>query len=505
VIFHSLTARVVVGALLVVSAVLVGGGLTIVTVTEQRDKRDADAELRRFAGNVTPSVAGALGVARRPPPSPLASPPPGLGQVVLLDRNGKPIGAPPGPPPPLGAPRGPPPGVVQALVDAFNQRGQSSSPAGQIVFVRALAERSGHRLILGALPHGFPPMSLRAGGRMLMAAGKPWRLVVVRTPIGVIVEVGALAQSISARAGRLRTVVIWTGVAGLLVALLGTVITSRVALRPLTALARKAAGVKGTDDLEVRLQVSGQPREVAVLAEELDRMLGRIEEAVAAREAALLAARRFAGDAGHELRTPLQSARANLDIASSDGANDEQRRLALETAAAQSERLNRLVDGLQTLARGESGLVAPAAEVDLGDIADAAVFAAGTRHPELVIESDLPASGPVVQGDADGLCRVVENLLENAARHGRPGGHVRLRVAANGAGAEIVIEDDGPGIPFAERERVTRRFARGRGTTAGGSGLGLAIVEAEARRHGGALTLSSSGLGGLCARVTIRH
>jgi two-component system, OmpR family, sensor histidine kinase PrrB len=252
------------------------------------------------------------------------------------------------------------------------------------------------------------------------------------------------------------------------------------------------------------LQVPGQPREVAVLAEELDRMLSRLEEAVAAREAALLAARRFAADAGHELRTPLQSVRANLDIASSEEANEGQRRLALETVASQSERLNRLVDGLQTLARGESGLAAPAEEVDLGDIADAAVFAARTRHPELAIDSDLPASGPVVRGDADGLWRVVENLLENAARHGRPGGHVRLRVAPNGSGAEVVIEDDGPGIPSAERQRVIRRFARGRGTTAGGSGLGLAIVEAEARRHGGALTLSSSELGGLRARVTIR-
>jgi two-component system sensor histidine kinase PrrB len=500
VILRSLTARVVVGALVVVSAVLVGGGLTIVTVTEQRDKRDADAELRGVAGNLTPYVAGALGVAPRPP----SSPPPGLGPVVMLDRNGHPIGAGLGPPPQLGPPSRPPPGVVQALVDAFNQRGQSSGPAGQIVFVRALAVRSGRRLILGAVPNGFQPMSLRAGGRTVLAAGRPWRLVVVQTPIGVIVEVGALAQSIAARAASLRRVVIVTGVAGLLVALLGTVITSRVALRPLTALARKAAGVKGTDDLEVRLRVPGQPREVAVLAEELDRMLARLEEAVAAREAALLAARRFAADAGHELRTPLQSVRANLDIASSDTANDEQRRLALETAASQSERLNRLVDGLQTLARGESGLGVPAADVDLGDIADGAVFAARTRHPGLVIESVLPASGPVVQGDADGLWRVVENLLENAARHGRSGGHVRLQVAGNGAGAEIVVGDDGPGIPLAERERVIRRFARGSGATGTGSGLGLAIVDAEARRHGGALTLSASELGGLLARVTIR-
>jgi signal transduction histidine kinase len=348
-------------------------------------------------------------------------------------------------------------------------------------------------------------MSLHPGGRAVHAAGKQWRLYVVRTPIGVSVEVGALSQSISARAAHLRTIVIWTGIAGLLVVLVGTVITSRLALRPLTVLTRKAARIEGTDDLEVQLRTPGQPREVAVLAGELDGMLSRLEEAVVAREAALLAARRFAADAGHELRTPLQSVRANLDIASGEEANAHQRQLAVETAALQSDRLSRLVDGLQTLARGESGPAAQATEVDLGDIADGAVFAARTRHPGLTIDSRLPPSGPVVEGDADGLWRVVENLLENAARHGRPGGHVRLRVTGNGTGAEIVVEDDGPGIPLDERERVIRRFARGRSRSTVGSGLGLAIVDAEARRHGGSLTLSSSSeLGGLRASVTIR-
>lgn len=506
-ILRSLTARVVLGALLVVTAVLIGGGLTIVALTEQRDKRDADADLQRFAGYMTPGVAGVLGVGPKPPPSSIlpGSPPPGSGELQVLDRAGRPLPRPPASPPQAaGTANGPPPGVAQALIDAFNQRGESAAPAGQIVFVRALATASGRRLTLGKIPPDFPAMSLRAGGRTVSADGRLWRLMVVQTPIGVTVEAAALERSISARAARLRTIVIWTGAVGLLLVLVGTVITSRVALRPLRELARKAGRVQGTDDLEVNLRVPGQPQEVAALAEELDLMLSRLEEAVAAREAALLAARRFAADAGHELRTPLQSVRANLDIATTDEANAEQRRLALQNAARQSDRLSRLVDGLQTLARGESGLVAAAADVDLGDIADAAVFAARTRHPDVAIDSQLPASGPVVHGDADGLWRVVENLLENAARHGRPGGHVRLRVSANGTRAEILVEDDGPGIPAAERERVVGRFARGPGATAAGSGLGLAIVDAEARRHGGTLTLSSSELGGLLARVTVR-
>ena len=166
--------------------------------------------------------------------------------------------------------------------------------------------------------------------------------------------------------------------------------------------------------------------------------------------------------------------------------------------------MNRLVDGLQGLARGEAGLDRSGGDVDLGDIADSAVYVTRTRHPDLSIDIDLPESGPTVIGDGDGLWRVIENLLENAARHGRPGGHIMIQVARLNGGAEIVVDDDGPGIPPAERERVMRRFQRGPGAAAAGSGLGLAIVEAEAIRHGGQLSLGASKLGGLRARVSIQ-
>ena len=146
-ILRSLTARVVAGALLVVTAVLVGGGLTIVALTEQRDKRDADADLRRFAGNMTPGVAGVLGVGPPPPATPVlpGSPPPVSGELRLLDRSGRPIPIPPGPPPQAATSNAPAPGVVQALIDAFNQRGQSSAR-----LVRScLCERSRRRPVGG--------------------------------------------------------------------------------------------------------------------------------------------------------------------------------------------------------------------------------------------------------------------------------------------------------------------------------------------------------------------
>ncbi len=493
---RSLSARVVVSALVVVTVVLVGGGLVIVNLTEQRDNQDADTELHRFELNLMPGIAGTLGIV--PPHAGQAR---SLGGLAIFNRDGTRV---PLPLPHVVATR---PGQInggaaRALVAAFNQHGAASEPAGQIEFLRAISLDSGRRLVLGTIPHGFPPMRTQ-GARTLTVAGMPYRDVVLRSPLRIMIEIAAQGRSISARAARLRTIVIWSGLAGLAAALIGTLLLTQLTLRPLTSLTRKAASIKGTDDLEVSVEEPGQPREVARLAQELDRMLARLRDAVAAREAVLLSARRFAADAGHELRTPLQSVRANLDIAKSAGANAEQRQVALDTATLQSERLNRLVDGLQTLARGEAGLVSPVAEVDLGDIADSAVFAAHTRHPELKIETDLPPSGPIIRGDADGLWRAVENLLENAARHGRVPGQVRLQVSATNGGAEVVVEDDGPGIPDGERERVVRPFARGDGVKAGGSGLGLSIVDAEARRHGGALTLSHSQLGGLLARVTL--
>src|SRR6266702_4451341 len=490
----SLSVRVTAGVQIVVAAVLIGGGFLIVSVTEQRDRRDAGGELRRIAGNLTPWVAGTLGIGR-PPDSPGSAVP-----LQLLDAHGQPVALPPAP---NGALPPPPDTSLEPLRDAFAASGDTASPVGQIAFVRAVNPQNGERLILGTVPRGFPAMWTRRGVRTTAIAGAHWRSAVISGPAGLLIEVGA-PERISARAARLRTTVVWSTIAGLAIALVATLLVTRRALRPLKVFRRKAAHISDVDDLGTRVQQPGQPTEVAALAGELDGMLARLDSAVAAREQALVAARRFAADAGHELRTPLQTIRSNLDIARSPDASQDERQLAIEVATRQSERMNRLVDGLQSLARGEAGLVQSGTEVDLGDIADSAAYVTRTRHPDLSIDVDLPESGPTVTGDGDGLWRVIENLLENAARHGRSGGHITMQVAPLHGGAEILVDDDGPGIPPAERERVMRRFQRGPGATAAGSGLGLAIVEAEANRHGGRLSLGTSKLGGLRARVSIQ-
>ncbi|MBX7112621.1 MAG: HAMP domain-containing histidine kinase, partial [Dehalococcoidia bacterium] len=267
---------------------------------------------------------------------------------------------------------------------------------------------------------------------------------------------------------------------------------TRLALGPLDRLRDTAAELAETADLSVRVPAGEGPEEVDALAGDMNAMLERLETTADGREAALASARRFAADAGHELRTPLTSLHANLATGATDAAERD------------AERLTALVDQLQQLARGEAGPPAHTEDVDLGELADSAVLTARQRHPELTATLDAPDRGPTLRGEAASLRMLLDNLLENAARHGRPGGTVAVTVTPlDGRGAELLVDDDGPGIPADERERVLERFARGTGARGSGTGLGLSIAAAQAARHAGHLTLEDAPLGGLRVRVVL--
>ncbi len=126
------------------------------------------------------------------------------------------------------------------------------------------------------------------------------------------------------------------------------------------------------------------------------------------------------------------------------------------------------------------------------------------RYPELLLRLEAPEQGPVVRGEAESLRMLLDNLVQNAALHGRPAGEVVVTAASlPGGGAELLVDDDGPGIARADRARVLERFARGADAHGPGTGLGLSIASAQAVRHGGALTLEDGPLGGLRVRVQL--
>ncbi|HZQ66356.1 MAG TPA: HAMP domain-containing sensor histidine kinase [Gaiellaceae bacterium] len=221
--------------------------------------------------------------------------------------------------------------------------------------------------------------------------------------------------------------------------------------------------------------------EVGQLARTFDRMRERLATLDHAR-------REFVANASHELRTPLFSLGGFLELMADEELDDETRLEFLATMREQVERLAKLATDLLDLSRVDAGELRVAREpVDLGAAAAAvveefgAVARAGERSLELVV-----GDGPRVLADEQRVLQIGRALVENALVHTPPGTHVRVRVA-DGA---LTVEDDGPGIPADQADRVFERFYRAEGRVASGSGLGLAIARELARAMGGTLELS---------------
>jgi signal transduction histidine kinase len=250
------------------------------------------------------------------------------------------------------------------------------------------------------------------------------------------------------------------------------------ALRPVEALRRGAAGLSGPG----RLPVPPAQDEIRRLAETLNDMLGRLDAAGARQRA-------FVSDAAHELRSPLASARTQLEVAAMVDAGTPAGALATDVLL-DIERLGRLVDDLLLLARLDEAPRRPRVAVDLHALAaDVVGRYAAARVP---VTLDPCESRCVVSAEAGAVRRVLVNLIDNAVRHAH--GSVRVAVGPT----RFSVTDDGPGIPAADRERVFDRFTRldtDRGRTSGGAGLGLAIVHELVTAHGGTITLTDASPG----------
>jgi signal transduction histidine kinase len=229
-------------------------------------------------------------------------------------------------------------------------------------------------------------------------------------------------------------------------------------------------------------------------------MLRELDAARSETEATLQRQRQFVADASHELRTPLTSVLANLELLaeSLDGDQGETARSALRS----SRRMRRLVADLLLLARSDAARVSARERCDLAEIvveAAAELGAVAGEEHEIVLDAH-PA--PVV-ASRDELLRLTINLVENALRHTPPGTQVRVSTTTVGDQVELIVEDDGPGIPRQLQATVFDRFVRGEGDRGGSFGLGLAIVKAVAVSHGGTVALQD-GSSGTGARFVVR-
>jgi two-component system, OmpR family, sensor histidine kinase QseC len=258
-------------------------------------------------------------------------------------------------------------------------------------------------------------------------------------------------------------------------------------LSPLRRLATELASRHPADLTPIRAPLVY--RELAPLARELNGALARLATM-------LQRERDFLADAAHQLRTPLALIGAQCDTLQ-QAQSEVEREAALRRLQGGLVRAGRLVNQLLALARLEADVEDTPSDTDLADEARDGMAAHAGQARALGIE--LSYVGP------DNLKRrcpghafeaIVDNLVGNAVRYGRPGGQVQLRLSESDLGVvQLQVSDDGPGIAPSERDHVFERFRRGADVSATGSGLGLAIVKAAARQLGARIELAP-GLGG---------
>jgi signal transduction histidine kinase len=281
-----------------------------------------------------------------------------------------------------------------------------------------------------------------------------------------------------------------------LLGLAGGLMLSRSVSSRLNEINHLAEGIL-EGDLRRRLPVGPRGDEFDELAENLNRMLDRIEHLMAAM-------REVSDNVAHDLRSPISRLRSRIEVALMDEhADRETYRGVLEQTVADTDAILAVFNSLLTIAEAESG--APRerfAEVDLAEIARESFETYEPVAEETGVELVLRAPQPVpIRGERRLLAQAVANLLDNALKHVPRGGQVELAVERRGPAACLTVADDGPGMDEAFRERAFDRFTRmEKSRTTPGSGLGLSLVQAVARLHGGEVRLEDARPG---LRVTI--
>jgi signal transduction histidine kinase len=270
------------------------------------------------------------------------------------------------------------------------------------------------------------------------------------------------------------------------------------ALRPVRQMTAATRAIS-EDNLHERLAVSGPDDELKDLADTIDGLLGRLEAAFAAQ-------RRFVANASHELRTPLATMRASLDVAVAKPEPEPAppQTVALATRLrAELDQVDRLLDGFLTLARAQHRAALPGHDMvslDNAVAASLAVRSDAIAAKHLTVDhGGHGGDGIWVTGNQTLLCRMIDNVIDNAIAHNHDGGWIRVTTGAGGF-AWMLAETGGPVLDprlVAQLAQPFRRLAADRTGSGQGAGLGLSIVSAIAAAHGGVLDLQARPEGGM--------
>ena len=242
-------------------------------------------------------------------------------------------------------------------------------------------------------------------------------------------------------------------------------------------------------DLSQRLPVRDADDEINTLAREINTMLDKIEQLT-------LGMRTVLDSAAHDLRTPLNRLQSTAEGAMSMLAPGSAERRVLERVTTEVDQMRSTLDALLRIALAETGTVARE-NVDLSELVASVVelYAPVSEERGIVLESSV-AAGAQVQGNRQLLAQALANLLDNAIKFTPDGGHIRVVLDGSGSAPQVIVEDNGPGIPADKRETVLgRRVRLDEARKFPGSGLGLSLVAAVTKLHGARLVLDDAGPG----------
>lgn len=339
-----------------------------------------------------------------------------------------------------------------------------------------LKSDNGPNLALATLSPGFATREI---------GGQRWRSFTLQSSHGLWFQAGELNTNRTVTATKIAIVTLLPLLLQLpLVMILVWLIVTRACRtleRVTCEVERRAA------DALTPITIAGTPPEIAGAVSAVNHLMLRLDQA-------LTHERRFTADAAHELRTPLAALKVHADNLRSAVSREHQRE-SVDFVQQGIDRLGRLIEQLLAMSHLDPAATpATPRPVDLGALtsrvlAELALTSLGRR---VEIAYQPPTSIATIQGDAVLLGLLIRNLIDNAMRYAPRGGRVQISVQVLSTGCELVIEDSGPGIEAAARERVFERFHRELGSEQEGSGLGLAIVRQVAELHGARISLDQS-------------
>ncbi len=267
---------------------------------------------------------------------------------------------------------------------------------------------------------------------------------------------------------------------------------ARSILRPVEAMMVTATSIADGNDLARRMPLDGPQDELWRMGTVYNDMLARLEQSFE-RE------RRFSADAAHELRTPVAAILNHAELALSDETSERDRLTALEVIRQRAGEMNTLISTLLHLARMESGQTTLTCEmISLDELCLLVMESLEETADEKDITLSVNAEPTHVLGDQLLLTQAVMNLLDNAIRYGKAGGHAWVNLESDETTARITVSDDGPGMTQDQMAHCFDRFWQADAARRKGAGLGLSLVSRIAQLHGGEVTVASTSGGG-CA------